>query len=49
MAVKRPHSYPALLLTQNKHRFFFSTIPVEDLFPRCFVARRAEEPQMGFQ
>lgn len=46
--VKMP-SYPALVLTQNKHRFYFSTIPVEDLFPNCFVARREEDPQMGFQ
>jgi DNA sulfur modification protein DndB len=45
----RPHSYPALLLTQNKHRFYFSTIPVTDLFPHCFVARREEEPTLGFQ
>jgi DNA sulfur modification protein DndB len=49
MAAKRPHSYPALPLTQNKHRFFFTTIPVEDLFPGCFVARRTEDPQLGFQ
>lgn len=49
MPVKRLPSYPALLLAQNKHRFFFSTIPVGDLFPNCFVARRQEEPQHGFQ
>jgi DGQHR domain-containing protein len=49
MAAKRPPSYPALLLTQNKHRFYFATIPVVDLFPLCFVARRDEEPQHGFQ
>jgi DNA sulfur modification protein DndB len=42
-------SYPALLLTQNKHRFFFLTIPVDDLFPSCFVSRREEEPVQGFQ
>jgi DGQHR domain-containing protein len=48
MAEKKP-SYPALLLTQNKHRFYFSTIPVNDLFPTCFVARRNEVPQEGFQ
>jgi len=45
----RPPSYPALLLTQNKHRFFFTTIPVIDLFPLCFVARRDEDPKQGFQ
>jgi DGQHR domain-containing protein len=49
MTEKRPPSYPALLLSQNKHRFYFSTIPVEDLFPNCFVARREEDPQLGFQ
>ncbi len=46
---KREPSYPALLLTQNKHRFYFSTIPVDDLFSNCFVARREEDPQQGFQ
>jgi hypothetical protein len=28
----RPVKYPALLLVQNKHRFYFATIPVNDLF-----------------
>jgi len=45
----KPKSYPALLLTQNEHRFYFSTIPVDDLFPFCFVARRDEQPEDGFQ
>jgi DGQHR domain-containing protein len=49
MTEKRRPSYPALLLTQNKHRFYFSTIPVDDLFENCFVARRQEDPQQGFQ
>ena len=49
MANKRLPSYPALLLTQNKHRFYFSTVPVLDIFPYAFVARRAEDPQLGFQ
>lgn len=49
MAEKRQPSYPALLLTQNKRRFYFSTIPVDDLFGNCFVARREEDPQEGFQ
>lgn len=43
------YSYPALPITQNKHRFYFSTIPVADLFPSCFVARRNEDPIAGFQ
>ena len=46
---KRLPSYPALLLTQNKHRFYFCTVPVGDIFPCCFVARREEDPQLGFQ
>lgn len=45
----RNPSYPALLLRQNRHRFYFATIPVDDLFPICFVARRDENPQAGFQ
>src|SRR5262245_20581066 len=45
----RPVTYPALLLTQNKHRFYFATIPVDDLFDCCFVARRDEDPKEGFQ
>jgi len=49
MADKKEPSYPALLLSQNKRRFYFSTIPVADLFPNCFVARREEDPQQGFQ
>jgi DGQHR domain-containing protein len=46
---KKKLSFPALLLTQNKHRFFFATIPVDSLFPSCFVSRRDEEPLAGFQ
>jgi len=42
-------SYPALLLVQNKRRFYFATIPVDDLFPCCFVARRDEDAIAGFQ
>jgi DGQHR domain-containing protein len=46
---KRTVSYPALQLTQNNHRFYFSTVPVDRLFPSCFVARRDENPEEGFQ
>lgn len=46
---KRATTYPALLMTQNKHRFYFTTIPVDDLFNYCFVARRDEDPEKGFQ
>lgn len=42
-------SYPALLLTQNDHKFYFATIPVEDIFPFCYVASRQEDPVEGFQ
>lgn len=42
-------SYRALLITQNGRRFFFATIPVDSLFPYCFVARRDEDPAHGFQ
>jgi DGQHR domain-containing protein len=45
----RRASYPALLLTQNKHRFYFATIPVDDLFPSCFVSGRDADPVQGFQ
>lgn len=45
----RAASYPALLITQNRQRFYFSTIPVDDLFNYCFVARRDEDPIAGFQ
>jgi DGQHR domain-containing protein len=48
-ARRRAASYPALLITQNRQRFYFSTIPVDDLFSYCFVARRDEDPIAGFQ
>ncbi|WP_373504012.1 DGQHR domain-containing protein [Aestuariivirga sp.] len=42
-------SFPALRLKQNEHTFYFTTIPIEDLFPSCFVARRDEDALAGFQ
>jgi hypothetical protein len=48
MAMTRS-SFQALPLTQNEHRFYFATIPVDDIFPYCFVARRQEDPIAGFQ
>lgn len=42
-------SYPSLAVTQNKHRFFVTTIPVSDLFGSCFVSRRSEDNINGFQ
>lgn len=31
------YSYPALKLQQNGHVIYYTTIPVDDLFPFCFV------------
>jgi DGQHR domain-containing protein len=42
-------SFRALLLSQNGRRFYFATIPVDELFPYCFVSRRDEDPALGFQ
>jgi len=42
-------SYTAFPLTQNNHRFFFTTIPVSELYQYCFVSRREEDPELGFQ
>jgi DGQHR domain-containing protein len=42
-------SYPALPLEQNGQRFYFSTLPKEEIFPFCYVADRQEDPQKGFQ
>lgn len=46
---KKRISYPALRLVQNKHKFYFATIPVENLFSSCFVASRDDDPEAGFQ
>jgi DGQHR domain-containing protein len=46
---KKATTYAALLMTQNRHRFYFTTIPVDDLFKYCFVAKRDEDPIAGFQ
>jgi DGQHR domain-containing protein len=48
-SARRTPTYPALLITQNRHRFYFATIPVDDLFRHCFVARRDEDSKAGFQ
>lgn len=42
-------SYPCLSMSQNKHRFFLTSIPVSDLFPHCFVSTRNEDNMNGFQ
>lgn len=41
--------YPSLQITQNNHKFYFTTVPVSDLFPYCFVSRRKEDSIKGFQ
>lgn len=48
-AKKSKSSFRALLITQNGRRFYFATIPVDDLFPYCFVSRREDAPVNGFQ
>jgi DNA sulfur modification protein DndB len=42
-------SIRALMITQNGRRFYFASIPVDDLFPYCYVAKRDEDPVHGFQ
>ena len=42
-------SYPCLVMTQNKHRFFLTSIPVSDLFSHCFVSYRDQDNVEGFQ
>jgi DGQHR domain-containing protein len=42
-------SYPALPVTQNEQRFFFATMPVEDIFPYCYVVSRYDDAVEGFQ
>ncbi len=42
-------SYPAMLMTQNNHKFYLASLPVDDIFPWCFVTRRIDDPIEGFQ
>lgn len=59
MAVKKGSAHPAipkgkasyrgLQAVQNGRRFYFAILPIWDLFPYCFVARRDEDPVQGFQ
>lgn len=42
-------NYPCLMMTQNNHRFFLTSIPVSALFPFCFVSNRSEDNIQGFQ
>lgn len=43
------YSYPALKLHQNGHDIYFTTIPIDDLFPYSFVERYNENPEEGYQ
>ncbi|MCG2598251.1 MAG: DGQHR domain-containing protein [Achromobacter sp.] len=42
-------SYPCLVITQNKHRYYLTSVPVSDLFSHCFVSSRKEDNISGFQ
>ena len=43
-------SAPALIMTQNDQQIFHSVLmPVNDVFPYCYVASRVEDPLLGFQ
>jgi len=42
-------SYPALRMEQNDQRFYFVTLPKDEIFPFCYVADRNEDPEKGFQ
>jgi DNA sulfur modification protein DndB len=43
------YSYPVLKLHQNGHDIYLTTIPIDDLFPFCFVERFHENPEVGYQ
>lgn len=49
VVAKKTVSYPCLSLSQNKHRFYLTSIPVSDLFSHCFVTSRDEDNLNGFQ
>lgn len=46
---KKTVTYQSQQIVQNKHKFYFCTIPVSDLFSYCFVSRRKENNANGFQ
>ncbi|MCH8619211.1 DGQHR domain-containing protein [Undibacterium sp. TS12] len=47
--IKKFVSYPCLMISQNNHRFFLTSIPVSDIFPHCFVSSRDADNLQGFQ
>ena len=42
-------SYPALKCTQNDHTFYISVMKSNVLIETCFVTRRKDDPDKGFQ
>ncbi len=41
-------AFPAFRVLQNGHMFFIASVPVDDLFPSCFVDRSGDN-ETGFQ
>jgi len=46
---KKAVSYPCLVMSQNQHRFYLTSVPVADIFAHCFVSTRDEDNLQGFQ
>jgi DGQHR domain-containing protein len=44
-----PINYPCLVISQNNHRFYLTSIPVLDIFKHCFVSTRDDDNLQGFQ
>jgi DGQHR domain-containing protein len=42
-------SFAAVLVTQGKHRFFTTTLPISVLATTCTVSTRVDDPELGFQ
>lgn len=38
-----------MFMVQNSQKFYLASLPVEDIFPYCFVTRRIDDPGEGFQ
>ena len=43
------HSYTAHKIHQNGRDIYYTTIPIDDLFPYSFVERFCENPEQGYQ
>lgn len=46
---ERSPGYTALKLKQNNHTIYYLTIPVSELVRYCYVSRRSEDFDSGFQ